>query len=231
MSAYGSFYFDGFASVDLPSNETNTKLVSVLNGLMKSDNLREPFTWEQKYQNTVDIRPNVYDYDDVFVSFIKDNELLDKVRRLAQRDLVPYHVQVRKSNPGPSYMDWHRDTYINPEGKVIGMSPGGIKIIFYPTCERNSESRLDLMKGTHICHVKSSVSDAGLLQSGIFDKVTITSNDNKCLIFDVASLHRVVPDVTKSSIRLIYSFVTRDQFNDMKLVNTIHNEFLERFDA
>jgi hypothetical protein len=231
MKDYNTFYFEGCALVELEKNSTTTRLGEVCKDLMMLETLHEPFTWDKKYQNTVDIRPNVYDYDDVFVDFIKDNDLLKSVRRLSQRDMVPYHVQVRKSYPGPSYMDWHRDTYINQDGKVIGMSPGGLKIIFYPMCGNRSSSRLDLLKGTHICHIKNSAADHGIIQSGMFEKLTINSNDNKCVIFDVASLHRVVPDIDTPSIRLIYSFVTRDQFNDMNLDGTIHKTFFEKFNV
>jgi len=231
MKDYSSFYFEGCTAVELEKNSTTKRLGDVLKDLMTRETLREPFIWDKKYQNTIDIRPNVYDYDDAFVDFIKDNDLLRTVRHLSQRDMVPYHVQVRKSYPGPSYMDWHRDTYINQDGKVIGMSPGGLKIIFYPTCGNRPASRLDLLKGTHICHIKNSAADHGMIQSGMFEKLTINSNDSKCMIFDVASLHRVAPDVDVPSIRLIYSFVTRDQFNDMNLDGTIHKTFFEKFNV
>lgn len=231
MTEYSKFYFDGYTSTDLLGTPTNEHIVRVLEDLASKDDLHDPFTWDMKYPNTIDIRPNVHEYDDVFVRFIEDNDLLKKVRYLSQRDMVPYHVQVRRSNPGPSYMDWHRDTYINQDGKVIGMAPGGLKIIFYPRCGRSPEARLDLLKGTNICHIRNSTSDMNIIQSGMFDKITINSSDNSCVIFDVASLHRVVPDVNDSSIRLIYSFVTRDQFNDMNLDGTIHKSFFEKFDV
>ena len=76
MKDYSSFYFEGCTVVELEKNSTTKCLGDVLKDLMALETLREPFVWDKKYQNTIDIRPNVYDYDNVFVDFIKENDLL-----------------------------------------------------------------------------------------------------------------------------------------------------------
>jgi hypothetical protein len=231
MEDYSKFYFNGFEEVQLDSNEINIQLIKQLEEIDQAKNLKEKFFWESKYQNTLDLRPNVYNYDNVFVEFIKHNGLLEKVRNISQRDLVPYHVQIRKSNPGPSYMDWHRDVYTTESGKTSGMAPSGIKIIVYPKCNRKSEPRLEILKGSHICHLKHQGYDLSLINSGILDKITIMSNNNSCLIFDIASLHRVVPDTNDSSIRLIYSFIARQQFEMNNKEKSIHTSYKDLFNV
>ena len=103
---YKEFYKNGIVDIDFQSEEVNQVLFDILNNKIK-----ENFSLVSKYNKTFDLRPNVIEYDKIFLDALKENMLKEKLKSITQRDLTLQHIQVRVVEDEKSYMDWHRDTY------------------------------------------------------------------------------------------------------------------------
>ena len=182
------------------------------------------FFWKEKYPNTEDFRPSVYEYDSSFIDILFDNDIPKLINDATHKDLCLAHIQLRRVFPGPSYMSWHRDTHFK-DGDVVSSSPPAYKIICFPDIYRNENDCISILKGTHICHMVNQGSqdfiapglsqfDMQLLNSGMFEGITIKSSKNQFALFDTSILHAANESVEeKGSIRLIYVFIDRDQFD------------------
>lgn len=207
-------YINGYIRSKFDKNQTLDKLLSTLNECYQGKDLKDGFEFKTKYPNTFDLRPTVYEYDDVFVDILIDNHIDQLLHEATQKDLCLTHIQLRKAMQGHSYMDWHRDTYFN-NGKLIGPLPPSYKIIFYPLHGRNPEPRLKILKGSAKCMNLSTMPNINLdqellrlMQTDIFN-----SSDDEFILFDTSSMHgALVEEDEKGSFRLIYTFTPREQF-------------------
>ena len=191
---------------------------------MTSSSISKDFFWDQKYPNTQDFRPTVFEYDDVFVDILFKNNIPEIINQATQKQLFLTHIQLRRVFPGPSYMNWHRDTYYQNRD-ISGTSPPGYKIIFFP--EENEERAVTCIravKGSHNCqNISQSESDMimpgfssfdqQILRSGTFENISLESSYDKFMFFDTSILHAAEPSSNNSGqLRLIYVFVPEEQF-------------------
>lgn len=224
---YQEFYFRGFKELQIDADSAD-RLKEVCSQLYVEPSLKTGFSWEKKYSNTVDLRPNVYDYDPIFMELLCNNYFPEVVDRLSQRQLFLSHIQVRKSFLGPSYMEWHRDSYYYDH--LVGAAPGAYKIIIYPTHDRLPEDRLQILNGSNLCSFPHKETDFSLINH--LSKTTIKSSDSTCLFFDTHSFHNVIPEVNEAgSLRIIYSFVTQDQFKDTFSKELVHRRTKDLYDS
>jgi len=216
------FYKNGFELIDFNPLD----LTSILNDI-RLGKVKENFILDSKYPYSCDLRPSVIDYSDNFLSVLKVNQIRSIIRSRTFRDLSLYHVQIRVVESSTSYMDWHRDTYFDA-GKKIGMTPPGLKLIFYPECDDFVENRLIIAQGSHRTMLDNRQDDLKLLN--LFPKIQISSCNNKALLFDTSLLHAAIPDLPgRRSIRLIYSFVAKEQIPNDSL--SLHNKTSAMYEA
>ena len=201
--------------------------------------MSEGFLWEQKYPNTQDFRPTVFEYSDIFVDILIKNNIPKIVNQATQKQLFLTHIQLRRVFPGPSYMNWHRDTYYQNR-EIVGTSPPGYKIIFFPEERKEkSVSCLRGVKGSHNCQNPSqseadmvmpgfSMFDQQILRSNTFENISLESSYNKCMFFDTSMLHAAEPSNSDSGqLRLIYVFVPEEQFIE-KFSGKLHHSNLNK---
>ena len=239
MTDKNEYLLNGFTKNTFKKTECFNDMVSSLQSLNDNDKLSDKFFWESKYKDTLDLRPNVYDFSESFIEVLIENEILETLVKFTQLDLVLSHIQIRKSSAVHSYMDWHRDSYhINNE--PIGNHPSVHKLIFYPSFENSSKPVLKMLAGSHMC-MWNFQKDSDMLAPGLsrFDaqiseflpEFRYESSANEFIIFDTSLLHAVIPDDEDShSIRVIYSFVTRDQFIEKYSQKSHHSEIQEKFE-
>jgi len=207
MKSYENFYKNGFEIFDFDATEIQEALKEIL-----ENRLKPGFTLQQKYSSTIDLRPSVIDYSISFIEVLKKNNIKSFLRNRTLRDLTLYHVQARVADSAVSYMDWHRDTYYDL-GNKIGMTPPGYKIIFYPNFRPIEEPRLNLAVGSHRLMLDNRKEDLKLVER--MPKATIMTSNSKAVLFDTSVLHAVIPDQPNvPSIRLIYSFISKEQLVD-----------------
>lgn len=204
MKQYENFYKEGFEYFQFNSLHLNNVLKNIVLG-----NLKPGFSLQQKYSSTLDLRPNVLDYDSVFLEVLKQNNIKSFIRSRTLKDLSLYHVQVRVAQSTTSYMDWHRDTYFD-NSKKIGMAPPGCKIIYYPSFDDEFTNRLLIVPTSHRLMIDNRHEDLKLVER--LPKKSISTSNEHAVLFDTSLLHAVVPDrPNETSIRLIYSFIAKEQ--------------------
>lgn len=221
MNAF-DYYNDGFA-IGKFKGESLKVLTDVFASLFAKD-LREGFSFEQKYPNTFDLRPNVHLYDPCFIDALIEADVPSMLKACVGSDLTLYHTQVRVSGPGSSYMDWHRDAY--NYGKYVGNFPPAHKVIFYPALSSTTqEPKLKLCKGSHLRNFHNQRDDTACLLDGpnqLPCELYYASND-KFIMFNTSMLHGACAD-SGSSIRVIYSFIRRVQLEALYSDQQIHVE-------
>ena len=229
-----SYKKSGYTTGTFKNTEAFKKVFKMLESFHSSEDLPPGWFWESKYPNTLDLRPNVYNIDRSFLEIISENNILEKLRYLTGiSDLVLSHVQIRKSSKGPSYMDWHRDSYFI-DGKQVGNNPSVHKLIFYPLLYGEESPKLQILAGSNSCQLNFQDSkmmigpgfsqfDGQLMNFLPVDKYK--SSSDKFLLFDTAALHGAIPDSDeRGSIRILYSFVTREQFFEKYSSKELHTE-------
>jgi len=208
MKVYESFYKNGFELLQFDSFGLGDILKDILEARLK-----EGFSLQKKYANTTDLRPNVVDYSSTFLDVLKANNIKSFIKSRTFKDPTLYHIQARVVNSTISYMDWHRDTYYDSD-KSIGMTPPVYKLIYYPNFEEDITPRLNVAVGSHRIMLNERIDDLKLVS--ILPKATIYASNNQALFFDTSLLHAVIPEEPNSkSIRLIYSFIAKEQLNDI----------------
>jgi len=231
------FFVDGRMSVTITQSDSLRHMLSLLHGMLKQNKLKDTFFWDAKYEGTLDLRPNVYDYDDVFLDFLFENNIPDKINDIIGHDLSLYHIQIRRTNSESSYMPWHRDSYFI-SGKQVGKIPPTYKLIYYPMFGKDKKCQLQLLKGSHhnwFPHQKSNE----FLSPGFshYDKQLfnvlgveeIFSGNDEAIFFDSSMLHNVIGDDAEGSIRLMFSFIEYNQFTTQDLNKPLHADLRKMY--
>ena len=221
---YKKFYKEGICKVDFFTKKINTLLFEI-----SKKNIKDSFRLETKYAKTWDLRPDVLNYDSEFLSILKENNIKNVIKQATLRDLTLFHIQVRVVNNQQSYMNWHRDTYYNSEGNPVGKTPSGIKLIYYPEFDNCREDRLLYLKGSNRIIFPNNTYDSQIFD--ILETCKVQSENEKALLFDTAGLHAVCPEKNNnSSIRLIYSFLDRQQVVDDHSNDSLHMETMKKYE-
>lgn len=202
-----NFYRKGYEVFKFNSISIKETLEDILSGKIKKG-----FSLECKYSKALDLRPNVIDYSDGFLNVLKENNIKNFLRSRTYKDFTLYHIQARTTQSEISYLDWHRDTCFNGE-KKIGMTPPGLKLIYYPSFSEDPSSRLLVLPESHRYMNSDLEKDLEYAKSKKHEE--INSNNDQAVLFEASLFHAVVPDKKNcKSIRLIYSFVTKEQVPD-----------------
>lgn len=204
MNLEQEFFLNGFIEYKLKSSNNLDKLLNDLNKI-NIGKTNPGFEMKQKYKNTLDLSPSVYNYSTSFFDILKENFLPKLLNQLTQKNNFCYHVQLRKTLPSSSsYMTNHRDSYIRNK-QIIGNIPPPIKIIFYPRFNNQKENKLSVISGSHIRFFHNYYLDRFINSFG--KKRIIKSSNSKIIIFNTMLYHSIFPEKNKNgSLRLIYSF-------------------------
>lgn len=179
------------------------------------------YTWEQKYPGTLDLRPSAHLYDPIILNILVSSSVTSMVSDIVGDDIVMSHVQIRKSFAGPSYMDWHRDSYIH-DNKLIGHAPPTHKLIFYPKLTGTSSTKLKISVGSHRLQLDNRDDDIRVVVKRL-PEFEYKSSDDEFVFFNTSLLHAAAPE-DETSIRIIYSFIRRCQYESLLAGQEIHDE-------
>lgn len=209
------YYQQGFLQKEFIPSENLKKVRQIVDDLGQGQ-IMAGFSMEEKYHLSKDLRPNVLDYDDAFLTLLVENHIPKLWQDLTGINLALSHVQLRISFPGKSYMDWHRDTYKYGQ-TFVGNVPPVHKIIYYPPVGENTFSpRLKVLPGSHRTQIDHRYLD--LLQTKLRKSATIEDHHTNFLVFNTSLWHAVVPEKFPSgSWRLIYSFCQDSQLPNNEL--------------
>lgn len=229
MNLSEEFFFNGYSEIKLKDSPIKDKFLTSIKKTSTGDFDKERFSWKSKYHGTEDFRESVFDYDDSFIDVLFDNDIPNLIEKYTNyRKVTLAHIQLRRSYPGNSYMDWHRDNYLDQEKKV-GPFPPSVKIIFYPVCDQE-EDCLNVIPGSHIRFFKDRRQDSEI--NSKFPSKTIRSSNDKVLLFDTSLWHSAINGNNKNgSIRVIYSFANQDHYLEKFSHKEIHqrvNQYYEQ---
>lgn len=210
MNPMQEYYLNGFIQKSFHKNDTLKRLIDCIREL-HAGRVKPGFSLAEKYKNSKDLRPSVYEYDPSFLQILFDNGVPRLLKEITGYDLYLAHIQLRISYPGESYMDWHRDTHIYG-GKITGNIPPVHKLIFYPEVVDRKIPKLHVVPGSTRQQFGNRYAD--MLQTRLRKKMTIESSNEQFLLFNTSLLHAVVPEpLPEGSWRLIYSFAHEFQLD------------------
>ena len=204
------FFFNGYATFPLKDSPVKEKFLDLIKKAKENDFDQEKFSWKTKYPGTEDFRESIFDYDSCFIDILFDNNIPELIEECTNYKTVTLaHIQLRRSYPGNSYMDWHRDNYIE-NGKQVGMFPPCSKLIFYPLYSED-EDCLKVIPGTHIRFFEDKKIDSEI--NSKFPHKIIKSSDHNITFFDTSIWHSALNGRDpKGSLRLIYIFANKKQY-------------------
>lgn len=208
MNTNQEFFLNGYIQGQFKKSNTLDRLNKILNQI-KNDKIENGYRMESKYKGTLDLRPNIFSYSNVFTDILFENKIPELINNISTRDNICFHIQLRKTLPSKSsYMRIHRDSYLR-SNRIIGNIPPPIKLIYYPSFEDIQVNQLQVKVGSHIKFYKNYYLD-NLINS--FGKnFNIKSSNNQFLIFNTMIYHKIFPEKhINGSMRLIYSFGTHD---------------------
>jgi len=238
MNKLSQYYTNGFLKSEFKPGKLLDTFNKTLHDLHVSNHMRAGFKWEEKYPNTQDIRPSAFALDVIFLDILFENNIPQLLKATIDQNLTLSHVQIRKVGPGPSYMDWHRDSYY-VDDNLIGNMPPVHKIIFYPQVTKQQEIKLHILKGSHLCVVNQpktsylspgfSTLDKQLFQ--IMECISYESSNREFILFNTSALHAVVPDTNvEGSIRIVYSFIHPDLYKEKYDHKDIHSKLNKEYE-
>ena len=222
---YKEFYRNGLCEIDFKSEKIDNLLHKIVNDQCKKD-----YSLVTKYPGTFDLRPDAISYDDVFIEALRDNNIKEKIREATLKDYSLFHVQVRVSKASEySYMDWHRDTYYDSKGDLMGKAPHGVKIIYYPKFSEKESDRLLYLLGSNRILFPTNSYDNQLFN--LLEVKKVKTSSEKATLFDISGMHAVCPEEKgKKSVRLIYGFLDKKQILDDHIEDNLHIETMKRYE-
>jgi hypothetical protein len=227
------FHANGFELLKLGKyRNTTNNMVEILRNLLENRQnnvLPEKFSWEQKMPNVFHLRPNVYEYNDVFLNFLFDNDIDVALENLTGKRLHLCHAQAVIQTPGPPHQDWHRDSYQYGSDPIVGAFPAVVKVNFYPQFG-SPEPRLKFIRGSHRCAANDPRFDSMLISK--YENEVLESSNEQALIFESSMLHGVIPDVEpQGSIRVMYSFSMEHEYIKRFADKEGHRKLHDQYEA
>lgn len=223
-------FINGYTNEQFKKNESHRKLLACLKEIHQKPQ-RQGFKWQEKYKHTEDLTPRVYDYDDIFLDFLFDQNIPQFLNRITGFNLMLGDIALRRFYPGISYMSWHRDTHFYNGRQPVGRMPSVFKIIVYPTLGDKSSVQLKVSPGSQHRIFRNKYIDR--LQILLTPTASINSSDNQYLFFDSAMLHSVPSNVLqkKPAIRLFYNFCQESQLNQFAEHESLHKRYQQRLNS
>ncbi len=207
-------YLMGFYEGKFKADENLSKLQIIIDNITNGK-LKNGFFLNKKYEASLDLSPNAYSYDTIFMDIIRKNKIHEIVNDATGEELHLAHIQLRISYPSPrgSYAPWHRDTHAYNKRQVVGNIPPAYKLIYYPRLDQKPTGQMALIPKSHNFIFSSKAVDMGY--SRLARKKIIESDNSKFTLFNTALLHKAMnTKCPVGSPRLIYSFVRKNQISE-----------------
>ena len=175
------FYKKGFLNLSFNNKESLENLLQFLNKEVIKFNNGDRKYWKQTFGGAYDMVK-----DELFVDFIKKNQLTDIVNSVTNQEYVLGDAKFRMWSPGDGYLKWHRDTYIFGN-KVVGKIPPDINLFFYPHFNEKSTPQLKIINMSHRIDFQNNFLNK--LQILFGEKKVIYSNNTDYFLFNSVLLH------------------------------------------
>lgn len=200
-------HYHGFFLGVLKQSDSLRKVLEFSNSFLEGAPV-DGFTLEEKYKDTLDVKPDVIYSQPYFVNILKENFILDIIEENIGIEYSLSAIQVRLAKD--SYMPWHRDSYMY-DGVCVGKTPPGYKMIIYPNREQ-SAPRLGLIPGSHLQQKYTPEQDT----SQVFSEspIQIMSGNDRYVFFNTSLVHGTLDNDEEESVRIIYNFAKPNQMDE-----------------
>ena len=131
------FFEKGYLILNFDNKNSLDNLLYFISKEVEKFNRGQRSHWKQTFLGAFDITN-----DDLFVDFVKSNELENTINKISNQEYVLADAKLRMWTPRAPYLNWHRDTSIEKNGKVIGKIPPDINIFFYPKLNYKNSAQL-----------------------------------------------------------------------------------------
>ena len=228
MNLSETFFLNGYAEIELKDSTAKNIFLKSIEDARNNNFNKDKFSWKSKYPGTEDFRESAFDYSASFIDVLFESDIPNLIEKYTNYKKVTLaHIQLRKSYPGNSYMDWHRDNYFD-QGKKVGPFPPSVKIIFYPVFEQE-EDCLNVIPGSHIRFFENRSQDSEV--NSKFPSKIIRSSNHKVILFDTSLWHSAINGSDpKGSIRVIYSFANQDQYQENFSNKDVHQKINQYYE-
>ena len=218
-----ALYFNGFTRIDIEQSDFFRSLLKTLRPLNTSD-LKVHEDFNASYPLTYDLKRDS-DMSNMLIKLLFEQGIPSKLKKLTGRDYVLGDLVLRKSLQSKSYMPWHRDTYLDKTGNLVGRVPPLIKVIFSPQLEDATHHELSVLDGSSKRVFKSYILEK--IQRFFFRETKFFQSNNAFVVFDSSIIHSAMSSHTKSdgSFRLIYNFCDRSQLDTFSAVSDVYNSY------
>ena len=176
------FFEKGFLILDFGNKSSLDNLLYFIINEVEKFNKGERSHWKQTFLGAFDMTN-----DDLFVDFIKSNDLENTINNVSNQEYVLADAKLRMWSPRAPYLNWHRDTSIEKNGKVIGKIPPDINIFFYPKLNYKISPQLYLIEKSHRQVFTNKLIKN--LQILFGKRVTKFNDDKSFILFDSSILH------------------------------------------
>ena len=218
-------YFNGHTNIALSSSAFLKNLLSQLQKL-DCDDLSKHNSFLSNYEMTYDLKREA-DFNKTLIQLLFDQDIINKINSITGREYVLGDIVLRKSLNKKSYMPWHRDTYLDKKGNLVGRVPPLLKLMFYPRLTDSLSHELLLLSGSTKLRFNNYYLDKlnALILRGNEKKI-FQANDS-CELIDSSIMHSAMPHQHNSngSFRIIYNFCDKSQLNTFPNATSIHRLF------
>lgn len=211
MNLQEEMYINGFFEGTFNDEKSLSDLDLTIREIT-SGNPKKGFSLEEKYKSSLDLKPNALSYDDVFMDVIINNKIHEMINKATGVSLYLAHIQLRVSYPSPrgSYVSWHRDTHQYNRSDIIGNIPPAYKLIYYPSLGQQKTGQMGIIAKSQSFIFNSKILD--MAYARLAKAKVISSSKEKFVFLNTALLHKAInPELQEGSVRLIYSFVRKEQ--------------------
>jgi len=226
-------YHYGFIMGQFKETENLSNLMRLCEEIRNKET-KPDYNLIEKYQNTLDLKPSPIDYDECFLSVLKENNIDKIFEECTGNDFCLSNLQVRTAYPNKdgkeyNYMPWHRDNYIYKEQseKPIGPMPPGFKLNFYPDLDNKEDEVVGLIPGSHLQIRFSKEEDYS--QKFSYTPISFKSSKNTYIIFNTSLMHGTLPTKNKrGNLRILYNFVQKIhlQSKEAEEINKKYKDFI-----
>ena len=224
------FFINGYYVLKFRETDVYKNFIKVCTDLFNSNEVKD---WKDSYKNTKDFvyRPDLF--NDIFLNFLQDQDIVKKINHLTKQDLFLEDLYIRKVFPSKnSYtgLFHHRDTHFYNSKIRTGRFPPIYKLIFYFQNTVNNVPQLAIVPGSQLNFRKNLLLDKIF---GYFSKdFVISSNNKQCIFFNTMMQHNVIPNkdiLNGPQMRIFYNFCSRAQLNNLPNNSSLHDKFRSKF--
>jgi len=220
------FFFEGYVQIHMEPNSDYEKLCSLRkSNYLTEEKVKAHRDWIQVYDSTYDFSYDSVLDNDILLRILHSQQIPQFINELVGGEMLLGDLVYRKTFKSTSYMDWHRDTYLDKNGNLVGRTPPLVKMAYYPVNNGISTVQLKIIPRTHNRFIGNYYLDK--IQTLLPTKLSINSSDDSLVIFNSAIYHSAGSDAgSMGAERIIYNFCSPGQIQTFEKRKELNERYI-----